>query len=74
MPNKVLAQQLDVPAVEAAAAEGGLRGPVKLVAVRVEHGHAPHMGGRRAHRAEQPHPLHDVERHSPDVDRLAARP
>ncbi len=71
-PYQVLAQQLDVLAVEPTAAEGRLGGAVDLVAVGVEDRHAAHPGPGTARLLQQAHPPHDFERHAADVHGLVS--
>lgn len=71
-PYQVLAQHLDVFAVEPAAAEGRLGGAVDLVTVRGEDRHAAHPGPYAVCLLQQAHTLHDFERDAADVHRLAA--
>ncbi len=70
--HQVLAQQLDVVAVQPPAAVGRLGGPLDLVAVGVEQRHPPHPGTDLLRLLQQPHPGDDVERDTADVHGLPA--
>jgi hypothetical protein len=71
--DQVLAQHLDVGAVETAAAPRHLGRAHPLSAVAVDHGHAAHPGPQRAQLRQQAHPVDHVECHAADVDCLATR-
>lgn len=71
-PHQVLAQHLDVLAVQPAAAEGRLGRAADLAAVGAEDRHAAHPGADAARPLQQPHALHHVERDTADVHGLPA--
>ncbi len=71
-PDEVVAQQLDVVAVEPPAADGALGGAVELLAVAVQDGHAPHPGAVGAGSLQHAEPLGHLQGDAPDVHGLPA--
>ncbi len=71
--DEVVAEQFDVVAVQPAAAERHLRGAPRLLAVAVEHRHAPHPGAQGTRLGQDAHPVEDAERDAAHVERLSAR-
>ena len=72
-PGEIVAQDLDVAAVQSPGADRALFGARQFLAVDVDHRHALQMRAHRAHLIEQPHFAHDGKSRPANVDRLPAR-
>ena len=72
-PGKIVAQDLDVAAVEPPGAYRAFFGAGQFLAVDIDHRHTLQMRAHRARLLEQLHFLHDFECGPANVDGLAAR-